>query len=547
MARDVEVNVTASDKTGPGLKSAERSFAQTQKRLAKQQDDAKEKFGKSLGTTLNNIAPQLTKRLVSALDAAGEAAGPLLGAGIIAATPLIAATVSAAIAAGVAVGVAGIGVALVAQDARVQAAGKQLGAHLMDSLRQDAAPFIAPVLDGIDRIRAAFDNANGRIKNIFQNASKFVTPLVEGATRGIDGIISGVDRLVAKSGPVIDALGQALGDLGQSFGDFLGNIDAEDAAGAIRDLTVEIQGLLATVGPALNGLTKLYGFLGAVAPSTLTIVGKLTAEQGQFARRTAGDNGALGESFQALSDDATDYARGLDDAKRAVQGVYEANRDLYGSTTSVEQAFRDANEAVKDNGRTLSLNSEEGLRNRDALSNVAGALQRQYDAYVKLNGEGAGAAALATDLRGRFVALAEKLGASGKRAKELANQLLGIPNVNRTVNVATEQAKAAAAALKKRLDEIHNRSVYVQVAFNQGRINKVEAQLARLGHAGLAAGDGGFRPAESGGRTGGPSGAVALESVVNVNLDGAPVRAIVATAVQRSERRQEWRAKVGRR
>jgi hypothetical protein len=548
VARDVEVNVTANDRTGNGLASAERSFKRTGDKIKKEGDDNAKKYSSGFLRAVESVAPKLASQLATVGEQAGQAAGPLLGAGLAAASPLIAATVSAAIAAGVGVGVAGIGVALVSQDARVQAAGKQLGAHLMDSLQQDAAPFIGPVLDGIDQIETAFDSANGRIQNIFRNASKFVGPLVDGATRGLDGIIRGVDELVAKSQPVIDALGRSLGDLGNDFGDFLAGIDAQDAATSIDALTTSVGGLLAILGPTLNVLTKVYGFLDTYAPSALSLVGKLTKDQGTFAQRTAGQTDELSTSFQKATEDTVDYAAGLAQAQAAVQGLYSSNRDLYSSTTSVASAFADANKAAKENGRTLNLNTKEGRANRDSLSSVAGQLNRNYESYVKVNGEGAGAAKLASTLRSRFIALAEKMGASSSKARALAGSLLGIPNVKRDVTVRTEAAKSAAQALKERLAGIKDRTVYVNVAFNQGRLNKVEAQLSRINRAALAGGPGGWGAVDggAGSRTGGAQ-PVNVTSKVDVRLDGQPFRQLVATAVSDSESRTAWRARAGRR
>lgn len=550
MARDVEVNVTANDKTGNALASAERRFKKTADNTKRESDKMGSNIGKGLVSIIETFAPKLAGTITKAVGSAGEASGPLLVGGIAAASPLVAATISAAIAAGVGVGVAGIGVALVSQDAKVQAAGKQLGTHLMEALQQDASPFITPVLTSIDKIETKFDALRPRIQNIFKNASGFVDPLVNGALRGVDGILRGVDKLVAKSQPVIDNLGEALGDLGQDFGDFLGSIDAEAAANSIKDLATQISGLLAIVGPTLNGLTKLYGFLNDYAPGALTVIGKLTKDQGTFSQRTAGQVDTLGNSFQKATEDTTDYAQTLKDAEAAVRGVYQANNDLYSSTTSVAQAFADANKAAKENGKTLDVNTEKGRNNREALSSVASALQRNYDSYVKVNGAGAGASALASTLRSKFVALAEKMGASSKQAQALANKLLGIPNVNRKVNVATEQARANAEALKKKLEGIKDRSVYVNVAFNQGRINKVEAQLNRLGsHQFDATQSFAFAGADAGvSRTGGPTPVNVNSTVQNViNLDGKPFRQMASKAVRDDRKRQDFRTKVGQR
>jgi hypothetical protein len=115
------------------------------------------------------------------------------------------------------------------------------------------------------------------------------------------------------------------------------------------------------------------------------------------------------------------------------------------------------------------------------------------------------------------------------------------------VTVRTEQAKSAADTLKAKLAGIKDRTVYVRVALNQGRLDKVEAQLSRLNHAGLA-GDAswGAVAGGSGSRTGGAQ-PLNVTSRVDVNLDGRPFRAMVATAVEERASRDSWRAKVGRR
>lgn len=556
MGRDVEVDVEANDKTSAGLRAVERSFKRSQDKIKKTQDDANKNYGRSLIAAVDSVSPKLAEGLVRTMASVGEAAGPLLAGGIAAAAPLIGATISAAISAGVAVGVVGLGVALVAQDARVQAAGKQLGAHFMESLRQDASPFIGPVLAGIAKIQASFDGMQGRLQRIFRNGAKFVAPLVDGVTRGLDGIIRGIDQLTAKSQPVVDALGESLGKLGQSFGDFLGGTDTTGAAAAIRDLTDALTTLLGITGPLLNGLSQIYGWLskfGVVKQFALQLLGPigqvydlLKPAKTSFSSATAGVDD-LGLSFQAASADAMDYAAGLAQAEAAVQGVYSANRDLYSSVTNVAGAFDTATAAAKKNGKTLDENTPKGRANRDALSAVATALQQNYDGYVKVNGAGAGASQLAEELRGKFVKLAEKMGASSGRAQQLASDLLGIPNVKRDVTVRTDAAAAAAEALKRKLATIKDRTVYVNVAFNQGRLNKVEAQLSRINHAGLA-GDTGWEGSAggAGSRTGGAQ-QINVTSRVDVMLDGKPFRTMVDTAVRDSQDRTAWRTKVGTR
>ena len=551
MARDVEVNATASDKTSPGLRSTERSFREAQKRIQKQQDEATAKFGKNLGSTLNTVAPNLTKKLVAALDSAGAVGGPALAGGIIAAAPVIAGTLQAAVIGGAGIGGVLGGVLLVSRDARVKAAGGELAQNLLGQLQEDATPFIGPVLRSIDMIGDRATKLDPLFKRIFSNASRYVEPLTSGVLDFAEPVLIGFDKLVAKAGPVIESMRRGFGQLGDAIGDTLGDLseDSDSAARSLDSVFTTVSELVRVVGPLIDGLTKVNGWLEKIGMSggLLNSLARLrdavdgnTESAGTFVRRQRD----VVTSFQQTTEDSYDYAAGLRDAQAAVQGVYEANRDLYSSTTSVASAFATATQAARENGRTLSLNTEKGRANRDALANVAGALQRNYDAYVKTNGAGAGAAALASTLRARFIALAEKLGASSGKARELADKLLGIPNVNRKVNVATEQAKAAAEALKNRLAGIKDRSVYVNVAFNQGRINKVEAQLARLGGGNFAGSSWSGVTGGDGARTGGAS-QVNVSNRVEVALDGAPFRQMVATTVDESAARQTWRQKVG--
>lgn len=546
-ARDVEFNVTANDKTGTALASAERKFKESQRRIEGENKKHSTRMAKVLESSLGKGVQNVGQAIGDVFENAGKIIVPLLGYGVAAASPVIAATLSAAIAAGVSIGVAGIGVALVSQDARVKAAGSQLGKSLFSSLQQDAAPFIGPVLHAIDTIQARFNDLRPTIQRIFANASKFVAPLVGGITHAIEAVIGGVDKLIAKSGGIVDETSRSIGKIGDSVGNFLANINTKDAQGAIQGLTGTITGLIDILGPLFNILTKVYALANRFGLTGLGSLNTNLHKTGTITSRVAGQTDTLATSFQGVADDTYDYAAGLDQAKAAVQGLYSANRDLYGSTTAVEKAFADANAVVKENGKILDANKPKGQANREALLGVAEALQRNYDGYVKVNGEGKGAATLAGQLRARFVTLAEKMGASSTEAKRLADKLLGIPNVNRKVDVKTAQANAAAEALKTKLAGIQDRTVYITAAFNQGRINKVQAQLDRIGNFPYSASTFSQTDTSSGSsRTGGAS-PVNVQSTVNnvITLDGAPFRQYTARQIEQSTNRNAWRTRVG--
>jgi hypothetical protein len=240
-----------------------------------------------------------------------------------------------------------------------------------------------------------------------------------------------------------------------------------------------------------------------------------------------------------------DYATMLADAEREASDLLNAQRSLYSSTTTVAQAMADAGKAIAENGRTLSLNSEKGRENRRALDSVAGAMKAQYDATVAVNGVGVTSARVAQTNADKFVALAGKAGLSAGKARELARELGLIPSKRETKIIAeTKAAEAAAKRVRDMLAQIKNRTVSVNVIFNEQRRSKVANQLGS--GAGNFAGATGFQGAATGGggRTQAPT-PVNVESLVTVQLDGRPFATATAVAVRSERRSAQWRSKYG--
>jgi hypothetical protein len=579
MARDVEYNITASDRSGAALAAAEAKFKASQEhidKINKEHSDKRQKdlaesaasIGRRLETVFGATAPKLAQSLAGGFAQAGEMAGPLLAAGVAAAAPLLGAVVSAGIIGGAGVGGVIGGVLLAAKDPRVAGAGKQLGENMLSSLKQDASVFIEPVLQGIGQIDAAFERLRPRIQKIFSNSSQFVAPLTDGVIRATDGILRGFQKLTDKAGPVIDQLSDSIGDLGEATGDALSTISggSESAAKGLGDVTDKLSLLIRTSGFVIRGLTEVYGAMDKLKITT-TLLGPLGQVYDLFTHGSDEATKAADEHKRALGLLADSYERDqegiertnqyladsqklMDDAAAAAADLTNSNRSLYDSETNVAAALARATEARKENGRTLDVNTAKGRANRDALSSVARAARDEYDAFVKVNGVGPKSAALADTLRGKFIALAEKMGASKTQANNLANSILGIPgkkDVKITANAkpAIDGARSAQSAI----NGVHGRNVSVNVIVNDARLRSVENRLNRLGGSmygaagqSWAAVDGSSGNA----RTGGPA-AVTLTSQVNVNLDGRPFHAATVAAVQASERRNSWRAKVGTR
>lgn len=555
MARDVEFNVTASDKTGNALASAERKFKATADKIDKIGKSTGDSLGNSLLKSVATVSPRLAGTLVKSLESVAGTGAPLLGGMAVAAAPVIASALSGAIIGGAGIGGVIGGVVLASRDARVQAAGKDLGARLMGTLTQQSQVFIGPVLDSIDDIGDSFDRVSDKTENIFRNSARYVQPLTRSTTSAMESVITGVDKLVARAEPVIQSISRGIERTGADIGDLFSDIseNADGAAAGIDTLFSGISGLIRVTGPVITGLTGMneqlerFGFSGGLLNSFDRLNSQLSTT-GTFARRVAGETDGMSGATADASAQASAYYDNLarvNDELREQEGL---NRSAYAATTSAAEATAAATKAIEDNGRGLSLNTDRGRENRTALSNLAEAYLRQYDATVKVNGVGEKSEGVARRNRDAFVALAEKAGYSSTKARDLATSLGLIPPKKSTkIDAATTSAAAKVAAFKKQVSSVDTSRtvtffVNVSESAKAAAIRKNSgAAFSASAHFAAADTSDGYR-----GRTGGPT-PVNVSSSVSVLLDGQPFARAIATAVSESERRTAWRQRVGKR
>jgi hypothetical protein len=405
------------------------------------------------GEAAAGFATRFSSKLGSLLESAPVS--PQLVIAAVAAAPVVAAGISAAVIGGAGVGGVIGGLLLVKDDPRVQAAGAEIGQKLLSSLKDDAQPFVEPVLAAIGQIEARFDSAEGRIKHIFSDSSGFVQPLVNGALDGVDGILKGFESLVTKGKPVIDALGKSFSIIGESVGKAFSIIsgDSDDAASALTNIAKVAGVLIEATAYLVRGLTELYGIIaylpgkfkelefaaaglvGINKNVTESAAGAATAIAAQVlalaknsdaAAAAARANGlfvATQDDVKAVQDVATQAQKAYNDSLAAlapaggraaaiVDGLRKATQNLYGA----QIAAIDANEAyeaswdalsgsIQKNGRTLNIHSAAGRSNRDALEAVASASKDMYFADVQ---SGIGIAEATKKHNARIAALKEE-------------------------------------------------------------------------------------------------------------------------------------------
>lgn len=550
MPRDVEFNYTASDHTGPATDSVARRAKAAQDKIKREQDKAFRNFERDAEKASviagGKIGALFGENIASSLSKMAPAVTPVLAGVAIAAAPVIGASIAAAVIGGSAgLGILG-GVALAAKSPQVAARASALGDTIMGGLRSRSAVFIEPVLQSLDLVESRWGSIGANIGRLFANTARYVKPLTDGITYAVDQVSDLVARLsdVGTAGPVIEAIAQGIAGLGTAINDAFSDLEDNgvDAAVAITQVFQVLQAAIRATGMAINFLTETYGVL---------------AQLGLFGRRAQEEYFRLSANAKLAADSNQDVVQSLEAVNSAGQGVAgvianlakeigdltQENRSLYASTTSAAEAIARTTDTLNKNGAGLKLNTTRGRENRQALANLATALASNYDAYVKVNGAGAGATAVANRNRAAFIALAEKAGYAGGKARKLADELLGIPARRTPVVNMVGNAAARAQTVIQRLAAIHSKTVSVTVAVRQSgdaaALRKQSLPAFSAGsHAYAAAGGGSYR-------TGGPA-PVQVASRVQVDLDGRPFYDYTTRAVRAADDRRAFRDRVGR-
>jgi hypothetical protein len=329
----------------------------------------------SFGDAFRAIPPEIKGGVVAALA----------GAAVLAA-PFIASALSGAILAGVAGGGVAAGLILAAQDPKIQAAYAALGNDIMDTLTDSAKPFRDELATAAPNLAAEFQRQAPRIKAIFANLAPAAGALIRGVSGAIDELAPGLQRASAVGGKILTSLGGQLPALGAAVGHLLDALSQGGAAAsqALKALVADTIVLIHTLAigaqaaaPLLNALAKFDQLVnpltktgdqvtvltshvqasGAAASTTATYYNNMAASMGN----TRDKADALNESFNRLFGEAMS----LDQANLAVKQGYLA-----------------LSESVKENGRTLSDNTEKGLANQGAILTQIQALDAKRQAEI---------------------------------------------------------------------------------------------------------------------------------------------------------------------
>jgi hypothetical protein len=479
----------------------------------------------SIGTALHNIGSGQGidwSRIVGDAGQAGEQAGSAFGNGIsgvfqampaemkaalvvgaVAAAIPIASAVGGALAAAalLAFGGGGIaaGVAGAFQDPRVQGAVTSLGAQAQSVLGKAGESFIGPVEHGLSKLGSGL--ASLGLDKAIRPMADTIGNIVDGLVRASHLAMPGITTALAAAAPLFRQLGEDLPALGLAMGDFGMSIAAvgPQATAFLHDLILLVSGTVMVLGDMIGTLATVYGWCRSIA-EFLGLADPMR-EIPPAADAAAVSMDGLGQSTDdvaAALQKAQEEARSLSDIFDEMTGKAVGSREAY---SAYQAAIDEITKSIKENGRTLDLNTEHGRNNNDALMTLiettkalAGATYDQINATQGHAAASAAAQQVIAQGREQVIAAAMAMGQSRAQAEALATALLGIPDVNRQVTVNVASAMENVQRVRDAVANLQNKSVTVQVgvamssAYAEYYYGKNAGKYKRFGGVHMAAG-----------------------------------------------------------
>lgn len=415
--------------------------------------------GEGLADNLDRETKKAGSRAMSTLKMAAKPAA--IGAGVVLGLA-VAQGMGQALAAGGAVGVAGLGAAILSQRKDVKLAGAQLVEDLKQEFMRNAEPLVEPLLKGVGRIKDTLIGLGPSFKGLFADSAPAIDALVSGLTGFIRGVMPGLREFIKESGPGLRAMADGFTQLGRDVGTALKIMSdgSKDGGEALQDL-IEFAGDLVIAFAAVIRGAETFGKavptgLGLIMKGVDKLTGKLTKD--------------VVESTSAAADHQKSFARTLHKSAMEMKGLTDAAMEynqaalaLTDSDIALQQAIDDATESIKNNGKTLDINTQKGRDNKSALLAIAGAALEGAQSVKELGGSQASATKRLNDGYTAFTRAARGAGMTKSAADKLARSYGLLPRVKETKVKApgATKSKRDVDSLRNSISRLHGKDVFI--------------------------------------------------------------------------------------
>ncbi|GAA2817503.1 hypothetical protein [Kribbella solani] len=477
----------------------------------------------------------------------GPAILGVVGATVATVMPAVGAIAGTGLVAGFGAGIAGLGLVFAAKSDKVKSAWQKTIKSMGDDMELLSRPFEDTLVHMSDFAQRTFNRFKPELDSAFKLLAPTITDFGDEASQAFEELAPAIEPVSEAFANVLDSLGpamqsalhetsqglvtlaesvkdnpDALADTVKGVGDLtktlldgitvLNNINGqvEDLTGGFSLVDGVMGGLQLAVSQVFGPFALLEKGLDAVglkadkATQAIQINAETTKlwtqglSQGQLA--AMGITGATTGAGNAADTAATKFARQKAATDALIDSTFRLQNlalGLAGAQINYQSAVDAATASVKDNGRTLDINSEKGRANKQALLAVAQAANAQTQSMIESNKGTAAAGRSAEQARGNFVRIATQMGLSKKEADKLAASLIGIPP-NKKANVSVAGATAAKGqvdALGRSINNLPKNKV-VNVTYKVAGIERTTPSNI-IGSAGRSASGGPVQPNRS--------------------------------------------------
>lgn len=351
---------------------------------------AGKKAGEGIGNELGDKKKQPWISIIGALGSAlddGISALPTelkaaIVIGILAAAPFVTAALAGAISAAAVAGSAALGVALATQFQSIQTRWATFSTNIRRTLVGSAVAFEGVLLNTFDVVEKFIKDLAPTLGNIFTKAAPLMEVILGGLLDGVGFFLDSLNAGLGNGMTFADALADALAAVGDMAGEALEILmsTGEDGADAFRDMVYVLGGMVLVLVETIALTAELYGYIRQVAQETpdwaLLLMPALLLLKG-FANEI--DNVADKNTAYAHTNlNVLNVTRGIivatKDEEKAIKELNKALDDMQNTmfrsidlTIDFERALDQLGESVKENGKDLRFETEEGRRNLEAL------------------------------------------------------------------------------------------------------------------------------------------------------------------------------------
>jgi hypothetical protein len=467
----------------------------------------------------------------------GPAIIAVVGATVATVMPAVGAIAAGGLAAGFGAGLSALGIVFAAKSVAVKNAWNRALASMGADMRVLSAPFektliamagfakrtfntfkpalssafkeIAPELTAFgDQLGRAFEKLVPAIKpmaDAFSNVLRTLGPAMQSAVGKVSQGLQDLARSVSANPGALADLVKGMGDVIKTLLDgitTLNNINGafERFTGGVSGVDVVMGGLRIATGALFSGFVLLEKALNALGIKTDDVNSKVEISADTAKLWTQGLNSAqvatvnAGGAVAGMAPKVESLAAKFDRQKAATDKLIESlfrlqngYITLAGAQIAYQAAVDAGTKSVKDNGKTLDVNTEKGRNNKQALIDLARAANDQTESMLRNNKGQAAAYTASAKSREAFVRLAMQMGATRPQAIAMAKSMIAIPNVTREARLTANKkdlegklASAKAALNDKNLTKERRAELNANIKRLVAQINAAQAKINSL-------------------------------------------------------------------